>query len=239
MKIITVVAFCFLSFAAFAADIAVYAAASTSNAVNEILAEFERETGIEGVASYASSGTLAKQIDNGAPADVFISANVKWMSWLKKRGIIFESKLLFSNRLVLIVNREGAIFNLGSAVASGGRIAIADPAHSPAGRYSKAVFENSGLLEEVRPKLTRMQTVRAALALVERNVVPFGVVYKSDASLSDKVKVAEIIDSSLHDKIVYPCAVVNSSKQVNLFYDYLSSKKAHEIFEKYGFLRVD
>ena len=241
---------CMLTFvAAHAEKLTIFAAASTTDAVNEIIAGFKAETGIDVTGSYASSGTLAKQIDNSAPADIFISANVKWMNWLKEKGKVETDTVapLLANRLALIAPAKSPIepTSLDNETAKmlltkTGRIAIGDPAHVPAGMYAQKTMESLGVWDKVQKNLARMQNVRVALATVERNAVPLGMVYSSDAARSGLVKVIGLFDENLHGAIRYPIAVVKDkgSESVMKFYDYLKTEKSAKIFEKYGFKAV-
>ncbi|ADD68403.1 molybdenum ABC transporter, periplasmic molybdate-binding protein [Denitrovibrio acetiphilus DSM 12809] len=233
-----------------AEKLTIYAAASTTNAVNEIIANYEAETGNEVTSSYASSGTLAKQIDNSAPADIFISANVKWMTWLEGKGKVDKTTVapLLANRLALIAPSKSEIkasetLDNDTAVkllTTSGRIAIGDPAHVPAGIYAQKAMESLGVWEEVSGTVARMQNVRVALATVEKNAVPLGIVYSSDAARSKQVKIVGLFDEELHGAIRYPVAVVagKANDTVMSFYNYLKTEKSAKIFEKYGFKAV-
>lgn len=231
--------------AAYADNVTVFAAASTTNAVNGIIKEFTAETGMKVTPSYASSGTLAKQIDNSAPADIFISANQKWMKYLKDQSKV-EAKtvdVLLANGLVLIAPASSKVKaqtldkDTVLRLISGGKIAVGDPSHVPAGLYAEKTLKNLGIWDRVQQNLARMQTVRAALALVERNAVPFGIVYSSDAELSKSVKTIGYFDEKLHGPIRYPYAIVTGKENpsVKAFYKFLKGEKSAKIFEKYGF----
>jgi len=232
-----------------AETLTIFAAASTTDAVNEIISDFKAETGIDVRGSYASSGTLAKQIDKGAPADVYISANVKWMKWLEEKEKVDKATVapLLANRLALISPVKSAIaptsLDKNTAVrllTESGRIAIGDPAHVPAGMYAQKTMESLGVFEKLSKSLVRMQSVRVALATVERNAVPLGIVYSSDAARSSLVKVIGLFDEDLHGAIRYPVAVVAGKKNdaSMKLYDYLKGEKSAKIFEKYGFKAV-
>jgi molybdate transport system substrate-binding protein len=235
----------FISLSVLAADVTIYAAASTTNAVNEIMKSFEAETGKTVTASFASSGTLAKQIDNSAPADIFISANIKWMDWLSEKGKIETDTRIpyLANNLALIAPVSSSAFadkldaETVKALIGSGKFAMGDPEHVPAGMYSQKTLESLGLWESLQGQAARMQDVRATLAMVERNAVPFGMVYSSDASISDKVKTIALFDENLHGPIRYPMAVIKDKKTdaVMSFYNYLKTEKSANIFAKYGF----
>lgn len=249
MKRILLLFLCAIGFmTANAEDITIFAAASTTNAVNEIKAAFEAQTGNKVIASYASSGTLAKQIDNSAPAAIFISANQKWMDWLDEKGKVEKDtvKMLLANRLVLVTPASSTLSDVKLDAAttfdllSKGKIAVGDPAHVPAGQYAQKTLESLGVWDKLEKNLARMQDVRAALALVEKNAVPFGIVYSSDAGVSKQVKIAGYFDEDLHGPIRYPYAIINgkSTNAVKDFYSFLKTDYSAKIFEKYGFQAV-
>ncbi|WP_022850929.1 molybdate ABC transporter substrate-binding protein [Limisalsivibrio acetivorans] len=243
MRILSVIAVFLMAATTFAADATIFAAASTTNAMNEIIAIYEKDTGKRVTASYASSGTLAKQIDKGAPADIFLSANAKWMKWLDDKGRIENSSPLLANRLALIapssadVSAKSLDAETVRNLIGGGRIVMADPSHSPAGIYARKTLESLGLWESFEGQTAGLQTVRAALAMVEKNAATFGIVYSSDAALSKYVKTVGLFNEDLHGKIRYPVAVVKGkgSETVYDFHRFLSSDTAGDIFKKYGF----
>jgi molybdate transport system substrate-binding protein len=229
-----------------AQDVSVFAAASLTNAITEIGEKFAAQ-GLGGIKpAYAASSTLAKQIENGAPADVFMSADLEWMDYLAAKGLIVAASRvnLVGNTLVLVAPADANTpdIHIGSGVsiarlAGEGRIATGDPDHVPVGKYARQAFEKLGQWAEIEPKLARMDSVRAALALVERGEVPFGIVYATDAALSKKVKVVATFPDTLHPPIVYPAALVagRDSAAGRAFMDFLSRPEAKGIFAKYGF----
>jgi len=242
-----VVMFTFMT--AYAEKITIYAAASTTNAMNEIIADFKKETGIDAVGSYASSGTLAKQIENSAPADIFISANVKWMDYLVEKAKVKTDTVapLLANRLALVAPLQSSLLpteltkeKAAELLSSAKRIAMGDPAHVPAGKYAQKTLEALGIWNKLESKVLRMQNVRVALATIEKNAVPLGIVYSSDAALSDKVKIVGIFDETLHGPIRYPIAIIDGkeSDAVFKFYNFLKTEKSAKIFQKYGFMAV-
>lgn len=229
-----------------AEKVTVFAAASLANAVDEIAAEYEKTRQIDIVTSYTSSSTLARQIEQGAPADIFISADQRWMNYLAdKNNIIADSRVtLLANKLALIAPTDSKIGQITIdkntdwlALLDGGRLSTGDPDHVPAGLYAKQAFEFLGQWNKVLPVLARTDNVRSALLLVERKEAPLGVVYGSDAVVSDKVKVVGLFPAESHDPVEYPLAIVagRQNDAVSGFYDYLQSPKAKEIFTKYGF----
>lgn len=228
-------------------DVIVFAAASTTNAITEIEALYEKKGLGKVKTSFASSSTLAKQIQSGAPADVYISANKKWMDFLEKKDAVKKNSRfdLLGNRIVLIVPNDSPVKNLDiteginivSLLGSDGRISMGDPDHVPAGMYGKKALENLGLWEQVKNRTAPMKDVRAALVLVERAEVPLGLVYKTDAAISGKVRVIGMFPIDCHPQIVYPAAVVSHGKDKSgmAFLNFLKTPEARLIFEKYGF----
>ncbi len=223
----------------------VFAAASTTNAVAEACQIFTAQSQVRAVPSFASSSTLAKQIAHGAPANVFISANVRWMDYLAERGLIQTSSRvnLFQNRLVLIAparsNIQGDVlpgFPLKKWLGEG-RLAMGDPSHVPAGIYAKAALEKLGVWADCQAKTAPAATVRAALALVERGETPLGVVYATDAVVSKKVRVVGMFPEDSHPPIVYPAALIvgHDSPGARSFMEFLQGPEARAVFSKYGF----
>jgi molybdate transport system substrate-binding protein len=229
-----------------AEKVTVFAAASLANAVDEIVTEYKKEHNSDIVTSYTSSSTLARQIEQGAPADIFISADQRWMNYLAdKKLIISDSRVnLLANKLVVIAPVDSKLSHLTIdkntdwlALLAGGRLSVGDPDHVPAGLYAKQAFEHLGQWDKILPTLARMDNVRSALLLVERGEAPLGVVYGSDAVVSNKVKVLGEFPVGSHDPVEYPLAMIVNHKndEVTAFYQYLQSAKAKEIFIKYGF----
>ena len=223
----------------------VFAAASTTNAITDIARLFKEKNKGTVTHSFASSSTLAKQIANGAPADVYVSANPKWMNYLaKKKMIVPGSRFdLLGNRIVLIAPKDSSLkikiaphFDL-ARVLGDGKMAMGDPAHVPAGIYGKQALEKLGVWKAVEPKVARAKDVRAALALVERGEAPVGLVYATDAAISKRVKVIGVFPEDSHPPIVYPVALVKgrATPTARSFIEFLTSPDAKGIFEKYGF----
>jgi molybdate transport system substrate-binding protein len=223
-------------------DVTIFAAASTSNAITEIAEAWKAAGNGHVHAVFASSGVLARQIDNGAPADLFLSANVKWMDWLAGRGMLAgEPVPLFGNSLVLI-QPAGAAARLGlndslAKALDGERLAIGDPDHVPAGIYARVALERMGLWDALEPRMVRMQNVRAALLLVERGEAAAGIVYASDAAISKAVRVADSVVSKIGPPIVYPAAVLHNGRTdaARRFLDYLETPEARAVFRRHGF----
>jgi molybdate transport system substrate-binding protein len=225
--------------------VTVFAAASTTNAINDIATAFKKQTGVDVVSSFASSSTLAKQIEQGAPASIFISADEDWMNYLAKKDLIAPDSRtdLLGNSLVLIApasSKINKIDNIKSQLAAelgSGRLATGDPDHVPAGKYAKAAFEKIGIWKDVEPRLARASDVRGALALVERAEAPLGAVYSTDAAIGKNVKIVGAFPPDSYPPVVYPVALVKAheSQDAKKFFEFLKSAEAKTIFEKYGF----
>lgn len=223
----------------------VFAAASMKEALDAVNAEWKKASGKSATISYAASSTLAKQIEQGAPADVFISADEDWMNYLAERKLIQPNTRfdLLSNSLVLIAPKDSdaaikiaAGFPLAAALGDG-RLAMADTASVPAGKYGKAALTKLGVWDSVKDKIAQAENVRAALALVSRGEVPLGIVYRTDARSDPKVKLVDIFTAGTHPPIIYPAAATAASKNASALslLDYLKSSAAAVIFEGFGF----
>jgi len=226
-------------------EITVFAAASLTNALQEIADRFTGKTGTQIKLSFASSSTLAKQIESGAGAQLFLSADEAWMGYLEKAGLIADGtrRSLLGNGLVLAIPAEKTLsVEIGNDAVwlkqvPEGRIATGDPDHVPVGKYAKQALANLGAWHAVEPRLARADNVRNALVLVERGEAVAGIVYSTDAAVSKKVKVAATFPESSHDPISYPVALMKDQDKgdARVFYDFLLTPEAREIFEKYGF----
>jgi molybdate transport system substrate-binding protein len=226
-------------------DVLVFAAASLKNALDEANALFLFENGSGVRVSYGASSALARQIENGAPADVFISADLDWMDYVAERKLIkpdTRAKFL-GNRLVLVANADSKIlltigpnFQLAQALGDS-RLAMADPASVPAGKYGKAALEKLGVWSSVAAKIAPAQDVRAALTLISRGEAPLGIVYQTDAAADKNVKVIGTFPEATHPPIVYPMAILAGSTNgvAPVYVQYLLSPKAEPFFEKRGF----
>jgi len=232
----------FAACAAHAQPVVVFAAASLKDALDEAAARAP----VAAVVSYASSSTLAKQIANGAPAEIFISADLKWMDYLEQRDRLRKgSRLnLLGNKLVLVAPAASTVqakvevgLPLANLLGPNGRLALGDPTHVPAGLYAKAALESLGVWDSVKARLAPAENVRAALALVARGEAPLGVVYATDAAAEPKVRVVGAFPESSHPPIIYPVAITRAAKgeRADRFLEFLGSRTARGIFEKYGF----
>jgi molybdate transport system substrate-binding protein len=223
----------------------VFAAASLKNALDDISAQYQHDTGKSASISYAASSALAKQIEAGAPADIFISADLDWMDYLAGKNLIQANsrKTLLGNKLVLIAPVKSARpvkIQPGFPIAKllkGGRLALADPDSVPAGKYAKAALQNLGAWDSVANSLAPGENVRATLALVARGETPLGIVYKTDAAAEPAVKIVGIFPENSHPPVVYPIAFTASSANPDAaaFLAYVESAKAKPLFRKQGF----
>lgn len=234
-----------------AATLHVSAAASLTDALNEVIETYtvqHPDTTI--VPIYASSSTLARQIANGAPSDLFISANLAWMDWLEEQDVSLQQRGdLLQNRLVLIapVNSEVEAFSPGegsalvSLLTTGERLSVGDPDHVPAGIYSRQALEALGEWQALEPRLARGNDVRGALTLVERGETPAGIVYQTDAEASEGVRTLGLFPLDSHEPIVYPIALVDAENNTAAaaLRAWLEGDEAGRIFAKYGFSLIN
>jgi molybdate transport system substrate-binding protein len=226
-----------------AQHLTVFAAASLKDALDEVVRGYD--PAVKVVVSYGASSALAKQIENAAPADLFISADLDWMDHLDTRKLIDRSTRsnLLRNRLVLIAPVNSSVtleikpgFTLAQALGDG-RLAMANPDSVPAGKYGKAALQYLGVWTAVAGKIAPMDNVRAALSLVSRGEAPFGIVYRTDALAESKVRIVGEFPEASHPAIIYPAAVMADSKNIHArpFLGYLNTSAARVIFAKHGF----
>ena len=230
-----------------ASDITVFAAASLTDALTEIGKAYEAKTGNRVVFSFAASSVLARQIESSAGADMFLSADLGWMDYLDKKNLLAPGtrKKLLGNHLVLIapaglkVNVKIAPhFDLAGALGNS-RLAVADPASVPAGKYSKTALTNLGVWDSVSGKLAVAENVRAALAYVARGEATLGIVYNTDAKIEPRVHVVGTFADNSHAPILYPVALTKDAKPGAAdFEKYLESPAAKSVFVKDGFIVV-
>ncbi|PWR19029.1 molybdate ABC transporter substrate-binding protein [Zavarzinia compransoris] len=224
----------------------VFAAASLKESLGKVAESYKAETGKTVTLSFAASGPLAKQIEAAAPADVFISADLKWMSYLSDKGLTDKAteKALLGNTLVLIAPKDSATttvplaegFDLAGLLGDG-RLAIGEVTSVPAGTYGKTALESLKLFDSVKDKLAQGESVRAALALVSRGEAPLGIVYATDAAADPSVKVVATFPAASYPAIVYPVARVAASTNADAagFIAYLQAPAATATFEAAGF----
>ena len=223
----------------------VFAAASMKNALDDIDAAFTAKTGVKVSASYAASSTLAKQIEQGAPADIFVSADTDWMDYATAKKTIDEPTRvnLLGNSIVLIAPKDSKIDNVTIApgfdlakLAGDGKIATGDVKSVPVGKYAKAALEKLGAWQAAEPKFAMADSVRAALTLVARGEAVLGIVYSTDAKVEPGVKVVGTFPADSHPPIIYPVAATTTAKpEAKSYLDYLHSQAAKAVLEKYGF----
>ena len=226
-------------------SITVFAAASMKNALDDVDAAFSKATGVKVVASYEASSALIKQIEAGAPADVFVSADLKWMDYAEQKKLIkIDTRVnLLGNTLVLIAPKDSKIGNVTigpgfdlAKLAGDGRIATGDVKAVPVGLYAKATLEKLGIWASVAAKMAMVTNVRAALILVARGEAPLGIVYSTDAKVEPGVKIVGTFPEQSHPPIVYPVAATENAKPGTAAYlTFLRSPEARAIFEHYGF----
>ena len=225
--------------------VTVFAAASLKNALDSISKAWEAETGKKTAISYAASSALAKQIEHGAPADIFISADLDWMKYLSDKKLVksgTEVKLL-GNSLVLVAPKDSKAattiaknFDLAGLLGEG-RLAMANVDSVPAGKYGKAALTALGVWPSVEKKLAQAENVRAALLLVSTGEAPLGIVYKTDAAADPKMKIIGTFPEDTHEPIVYPAALIAASNNAAAgdFLKFLQSSKAKDQFTAQGF----
>jgi molybdate transport system substrate-binding protein len=222
----------------------VFAAASLTNALQEMGDEFTKASSIPVKFSFAASSALARQIENGAPADVFFSADIEWMDYLQSRQLIRMPTRhdVVANRLVLvapadskIVVKIGPYFPLAATLGAG-RLTTGDPDSVPVGRYAREALTKLGVWNDVEKRLVRADSVRSALAFVDRGEAALGIVYTTDAEIDKRVRVVDVFPDDTHLPIVYPIALTLDAKPDALkFLDYVRSTAADATFKKYGF----
>ena len=234
--------------AAHAADephaVLVFGASSLTNVVDELDRAFTAKTEVPVKASYAASSVLAKQIEAGAPADVFFSADTDWVDYLDQRKLLKSGtrRNVVGNRLVLIAPSDSPVkiqiaphFDLAGALRDG-RLATGDPDSVPVGKYAQAALTKLGVWDQVSSKLVRAENVRAALAFVARGEAVLGIVYETDAKAENSVKVVGVFPADPHPPITYPIALtINAQPDAAKFEAFVTSEAGLKIFRKYGF----
>jgi molybdate transport system substrate-binding protein len=231
--------------AADAAPVLVFAAASLTNVLEELAQGFTAKTHTQVKASLAASSVLAKQIEAGAPADVFFSADLEWVDYVEQRHLLKPGSRrdVVGNRLVLIAPadskasvkiRPGVDFS--AALGAEGKLATGDPDSVPVGKYAKASLQKLGVWDKVSERIVRAENVRAALAFVARGEAPLGIVYKTDALAEKKVRIVDEFPVDSYPPITYPIALTtHAGAGAEQFVDYVRSPAAKEVFNKYGF----
>jgi molybdate transport system substrate-binding protein len=224
----------------------VFAAASLKNALDEIAATWAKDTGKPAPRiSYAASSALAKQMEQGAPADLFISADLDWMDYAAVKNLITADTRfnLLGNKIVLIAPKDSKTAPLAlkgddlAKALAGGRLSMANVEAVPAGKYGKAALEKLGAWNSIKDSIAQAENVRAALLLVARGEAPLGIVYSTDAAADPNVKIVATFPEESHSPIIYPAALASDAKNADAkaFLDFLRSAKARTSFEKQGF----
>jgi molybdate transport system substrate-binding protein len=234
----------FVSAIARGSDVNIFAAASLTDALKEVSVAYNKQSHDKIAFNFGASSLLARQIEEGAPADIFFSADEAKMDSLAAKGLILEGtrKSRLSNSLVIVIPSDSNIQIKSAADLADKkirRLALADPKAVPAGVYSKAFLEKEKLWPAVESKVVPVDNVRAALSAVESGNIDAGMVFKTDAAISKKVKVAYEVPTDIGPKISYPVAVLKNAKQIEsakTFVEYLNSDAVAKIFEKYGFI---
>jgi len=234
-----------LACSALAADLTVFAAASLKESLDAQARQFEKDTGNRVVVSYGASNALAKQIEAGAPANLFISADLEWMDYVDQRRLLApDSRVnLLRNTLVLVAPagsstglKIGPGFDLAGALGTG-KLAMANPDSVPAGKYGKAALESLGVWSRVEKQVVRAENVRAALVLVARGEAAYGIVYRTDALAEKGVRIVDTFPRNSHPPVVYPAALIarGVTPSAKALLGYLRSVPARAIWDKYGF----
>jgi molybdate transport system substrate-binding protein len=244
LRVVAAVFFALAPVHAFAADVTVFGAASLSDALNEIAKDYQKDSGKSVAVSLAASSALAHQIEASGGADIFMSADLDWMDYLDNKGLIDHASRanLLGNRLVLVAAKDvntniiiAPNFDLAGALR-GGRLAIADPASVPAGKYGRAALTSLGVWNSVADHLVQAENVRVALTYVARGEAPLGIVYETDAKAEPGVKTVGVFPENSHPPILYPAALTKDAKPAARdFLAYLSSPTARAVFAKDGF----
>lgn len=221
----------------------IYAASSMTNVLNEIIESYESQSGVRITPVYGGSSSLARQIERGAPSDIFISANRLWMNYLVEQSVVEPSNMvvLASNQLVLVSSNPDINVTLNSidswkAALGDSRLATGSKA-VPVGMYAQQAFESLNVWSELNDKIAPTNSVRMALALVEQGEAPLGVVYRTDALYSEDVYVVQSFPTELHEPIVYPMALLSDQPQAQAFYHFLRGDAVTKVLVKHGFSR--
>jgi molybdate transport system substrate-binding protein len=228
-------------------ELLVFAAASLTNVLGEIVPAFERFSGVKVKLSFAASSVLARQIEAGGEADVFVSADQEWMDYLQARDLIVKGsrRNLVGNRLVLIAPADSKLelhiapgFDLGKSLGKG-RLSTGDPDTVPVGRYARSALTTLGVWDEVQDRLVRADNVRSAMMFVARGEVPLGIVYATDAAVDPQVRIVDTFPAHTHAPITYPGASVHDARaDATAFLDFLGSDAARAAWRKFGFVEL-
>ena len=228
-------------------ELLVFAAASLTNVLGELAPVFEKSSGVTVKLSFAASSVLARQIEAGGKADVFVSADQEWMDYLQARNLIDNAsrRNLVGNRLVLVAPADSKLelkiapgFKLSEALG-GGRLSTGDPDTVPVGRYARSALTTLGVWDEIQDRLVRADNVRSAMLFVARGEVPLGIVYATDAAVDPKVRVVDVFPANSHAPISYPAASLRGAKtEAAAFVEFLASEPARVAWRKFGFVEL-
>ncbi len=228
-------------------ELLVFAASSLTNVLGELSADWEKTSGVTVKLSFAASSVLARQIEAGGNADVFVSADQEWMDYLQTRNLIDPAsrRNLVGNRLVLIAPADSKLelriepgFKLAEALGTG-RLSTGDPDTVPVGRYARSALTSLGVWDAVADRLVRADNVRSAMLFVARGEVPLGIVYATDAAVDSKVRVVDTFPADTHAPITYPGAMPKTAKpEAAAFLAYLASAPAQAAWRKFGFVEL-
>ena len=228
-------------------ELLVFAAASLTNVLDELSRSWEQTSGTHVKLSFAASSVLARQVEAGGKADVFVSADQEWMDYLQQRTLIDKPsrRNLVGNRLVLIAPADSKVelkiapgFPLVDALGKG-RLSTGDPDTVPVGRYARSALVSLGLWDEIQDRLVRADNVRSAMMFVARGEAPLGIVYTTDALVDPKVRVVDTFPANTHAPITYPAAAIKGARKEAIAYlDYLASPSARDTWQKFGFLEL-
>ncbi len=220
----------------------IFAAASMKNVLETVGAEFETRCECSVVFSFAGSGLLARQVEAGAPADIFVSADKRWMQWLYDRsvGSAKNTKTVAGNRLVVVTSDKNTLRDLNELgiLLLKGRVSMAEPNSVPAGRYAQQALEAIGQWQSVRKRAVFGENVRVTLRQVARGDVSAAIVYHSDALIENRVGIVFSFSADLHERIEYPAILLRPSELAQQFFDHLGSEKSQNSFKKFGFLPI-
>lgn len=223
----------------------VFGAASLTDVLDELGQAYTAKSGVPVRSSLAASSVLARQIEAGAPADVFFSADVEWMDYLEQRGLLGPGSRhdVVGNRLVLVAPADSKVslkiaqgVDFGPALGTDGALATGDPDSVPVGKYASAALHALGVWDQLSRRIVSAENVRAALAFVARGEVPLGIVYRTDALQEKRVRIVDEFPADSHPPIIYPIATTRHAGLAAMrFVDFVTSKDARQIFRKYGF----
>jgi molybdate transport system substrate-binding protein len=222
------------------AEVSLSGAASLKEAVNEISATYSKTVpGVKITKNYSGSGVLAKQIENGAPADIFISANTEWMDYLNKKGLVDAASIsIFAYNTLVFAGKDGSNVTDMNGLQKLNKIAIGSPKSVPAGEYAMTAFQKAGIEKQLQKKLVMARDVRESLMYAERGEVAGAFVYKTDALQARQAKILFTVPQNLYPRVSYPAALTAKGAKnadAKAFYKFLSSKEAKNVLAKYGF----